>query len=128
MKKIKLKLNYFIIIIFLFGVTTLANAITAKDIMNTSRPVMYPDDPVQSAGGYIIFYGVLNIWTTPSGAVIIDCDPPFFEKCYTLIWYNAIPNHKTLILNDKNQTEITVTSGPFIKSGENGEQIHTFTK
>lgn len=83
---------------------------------------------VDQVGHRIVFYGVLDIWHTPSGTLIIDCNPPFISVCYTLWWSLENPLQQTVILNDENQTEITVTSDPIITIGENGEQIHTFSR
>jgi hypothetical protein len=92
---------------------------------NIESPVGIPGDgPV-----YIyIFYGDLDIWWTPSGFLVVDCDPPFQEKCYTIFWSLNNPTDKTVILNDANQTEINVTSEAIITTLEDGTKRHTFTK
>lgn len=113
-----------IIIVILLSFSTLLNAETNNCINNTPTT----DCLVDQIGGHLAFYGVLDIWYTPSGALIIDCDPPFLTVCYTLWWSFDNPLQQTVILNDANKTEISVTSDPIITTGVNGEQIHTFTR
>jgi|FLOH01.1.fsa_nt_gi hypothetical protein len=120
-------MKYIIIIVILLSVSTFSNAETNKH-MNTTRTIECPVDLEESNIGHITFYGVLDIWETPAGGIVISCIPPFLEVCYRLIWSNDNPAEKTVYLNDDNQTEIDVTSDVVISTGENGEQIHTFSR
>lgn len=113
-----------ILIIILLNFSALLNAETVPTLSNTDNE----EYCIDQLGGRIVFYGVLDIWHTPSGALIIDCNPPFISVCYTLWWSLENPSQQTVILNDENQTEITVNSDPIITIGENGEQIHTFSR
>ncbi len=129
MKKIKFNLKYFIII-FLLGLTVNLNANPIKDKTDSSRPstTVGIDNSINSIGGFITFYGEVDIFSPTPGSVIIDCHPPYNQVCYTLIWDSATPNKKTIILNDKNHTKFMVTSDPVITTGKNGDVIHTFAK
>lgn len=118
-------MKHIIIIAILLSTSTFINAETNACINNAPNTECLID---QTELGYIVFYGELDIWITPSGAVIISCLPPFLERCYSLFWDITTPGQKTIILNDADQTEITAISGPVITTGENGEQIHTFTR
>ena len=112
----------------LLTVSTFAYANTNANVIpitNIESPVDMPDDETLII---LIFYGELGVWTTPSGALIVDCDPPFTEKCYTIIWHTGTPSDKTVTLNDANQTEISVTSEAVITTDENGTKTHTFTR
>ena len=117
MKKILGLLILFNISVFLYAETV--------PVINSTQSAECNMDQI---GGHIVFYGILDIWHTPSGALIIDCDPPFLTVCYTLWWSFENPLQQTVILNDEYQTEITVTSDPVITIGENGEQIHSFSR
>ena len=112
----------------LLTVSTFVNANTnahINPITNIESPVDMPDGETLII---FIFYGELDTWTTPTGALIIDCKPPFSETCYTLWWITSTPSDKTVTLNDANQTEISVTSEPVITTGEDGTKTHTFTR
>jgi hypothetical protein len=113
-----------ILIVILFSVSLFANAETTTYDFSTPNTELSGD----SGGLHIIhFKGVLDIWETPSGGLIVSCMPPFLETCFTLIW-SLQTDEMTVILNDVNQTEIEVTSEPVTTTGTVGEQIHTFTR
>ena len=117
----------FMTIIMLLMFSVFVNAQT-NDSKNENQISTHETIPNLSSGGYIMFYGVLDIYQTQSGATIITCDPPFLSRCYSLWWSPTYPKMKTIILNDDNQTEIKVKSGPTITTGSNGEKIYTFSK
>lgn len=117
-------MKHIIIVVLLLSLSPFLNAETNENINNSASTLCLVEEP----GGdlhHFRFYGVLDIWWTPSGGLVIDCDPPFYEPCYDL-WWSLKSSQKFVRLNDANQTEIDVTSNPVITDGENGDQIHTF--
>lgn len=114
------------VIVILFSISIYVNAETNNNILASPNT----ESPDEGGGDlhHINFYGVLDIYETPAGALIITCLPPFLQKCFTLIWNSTNPNQKTVELNDGNQTQISVISGPSTTTGPNGEEIHTFTR
>ncbi len=119
-------MKYYISILLFSCITVFLNAETNALINDIPNKVCLDDQP--EPFGHVTFYGELDLWWTESGALIIECNPPFFDECYTLIWDFNVTDQMTVILNDDNKTEISVTSGPDTTTGENGEQIHTFTR
>lgn len=93
------------------------------------EPLSRYDSPIDmpEGGTYIfIFYGDLDLWFTSAGSLIIDCDPPFENRCYTIYWSLNNPTDKTVLLNDINETEISVSSEAVITTQQDGSKRHTF--
>lgn len=96
---------------------------------NKELPLKFesPIEMPEEGGMYIfIFYGELDLWFTSGGSLIIDCDPPFEDKCYTIYWSLNNPSDKTVRLNDISETEISVSSEATITTEGDGSKRHTF--
>ncbi|RLD45229.1 MAG: hypothetical protein DRI89_01705 [Bacteroidetes bacterium] len=120
-------MKYIMIVVIFLSVSLFLKAETNECINITPNTACLAEEPGGGDLHHITFYGILDMWWTPSGALIIDCDPPFSEVCYNL-WWSLTTSQKFVRLNDANQTEIDVTSDPVITPGENGDKIHTFTR
>lgn len=112
----------------LLSVAIFVNAETNNEVNNNTEAICLMDSG--TGGGFVVFKGVLDVWETPSGGLMIDCEPPFFNPCYTLIWWYTIDGVKLrkVELNDGNQTQIAVTSDPISVTNPDGSVTHTFTR
>ncbi len=117
----------FKIFIMLLTVSTIASASTDPaeiPITKTESPVDMPETTLIA----LHFWGDLELWINGNDELVVHCEPPFIPRCYSIYWFITTPEDKTVVLNDGNDTEISVSSEAVITTDESGTKIHTFTK